>query len=151
MLRGRFLFTSGAACGEIVHPVADITHGSKDGVRAAANLITGLRDFNEPVEQPEKFTIPRGVPELRQGRSHGEQGIAIGRGVANGRVLPSQYDGRGQIRTGPWNGPRRFPSFSQVGHADSTSRPATFLLFFLTFCSSHSMENVFLNALLIND
>ena len=36
------------------------------------------------------------VPELRRRRSHGE------RGVTNGRVLSSQYDGRGLIRTGPW-------------------------------------------------
>ena len=38
------------------------------------------------------------------------------------------------------SGQRRFPSF-EVGHAGSTSSPATFFLFF-SFCNSHSTENI---------
>ena len=63
---------------------------------------------------------------LTKGRSHGEQG------VANGPVLSSPYDGRGQIRTGSQRGAASiFQFWSGVCGFDSQS--CHFFLFFLNF------------------
>ena len=102
---------------------------------------TWRKDFHYRVVCPELRRCSR----LRQGRSHGEQGFA------NGRVLFSQYDGRGRIRTGLWKWTATIFRCLKWDMMGSTSSPATFFFFFSNFCKSHSAEKIILNILLMND
>ena len=64
-------------------------------------------------------------------RNSSESEISIPRSVPKA-CTPSQYDGKGQIRTGPENGPRWFPSF-EVGRGGVRPPVLPIFSFFLNF------------------
>ena len=78
------------------------------------------RRKNRTTERPWVET----APELKQGRSHGEQGDA------KWRIFSSQYDSRGQIRTGLWKWIVSISKFRSRDVAGSDSQSCHFFLFF---------------------